>query len=84
MRQQRRPAGAAARGARGRKGRALYRRAGQLVPPPARAHLRAAIREGVLALASLCEAALKVVEGSARGTRQRIKRIPVKGKRREG
>lgn len=68
-------------GSRAGAGRALRRRAEQLLPPPARAHLRAAIREGVLALASLCEVALKVVEGSARGTRQRIKRIPVQGKR---
>ncbi len=81
MRQRRRPARTAARGPKGGRGEALYRRAELLVPPSARAHLRAAIREGVLALASLCEAALKVVEGSARGTRQRIKRIPVKGRR---
>jgi hypothetical protein len=57
------------------------RRAELLVPRAARAHLRAAAREGLLALASLCEAALRAVEGSARVTRQRIERIPVKGKR---
>jgi len=53
----------------------------ELIPPAARTHLRAAVREGILALASLSEAALKAVEGSARLTRQRIERIPVKGKR---
>ena len=53
----------------------------ELIPPAARTHLRAAVREGILALASLGEAALKAVEGSARQTRQRIERIPVKGKR---
>lgn len=81
MRQRRRPARTVARGPKGGEGKALYRRAELLVPPAARAHLRAGVREGILALASLCEAALKVVEDSTRRTRRRIKRIPVKGKR---
>lgn len=59
----------------------MRERAELLVPREARVHLRAAAREGFLALASLAEAALKAVEGSARVTRQRIERIPVRGKR---
>jgi hypothetical protein len=62
-------------------GKALRQKTAQLVPPAVRGHLRAAVREGLLALAGLCEAALKAVEGSARVTRQRIERIPVKRKR---
>lgn len=81
MRRPRRRGGAAARGPREVRGQAWRRRAELLVPPAARTHLRAALREGILALASLCEAGLKVLEGSARGTRQRIRRIPVKGRR---
>ncbi|MBI4561851.1 MAG: hypothetical protein HY724_07370 [Candidatus Rokubacteria bacterium] len=52
-----------------------------LVPRAVQVHLRAAAREGLLALASLAEALLRTVEGSARVTRRRIQRIPVKGKR---
>lgn len=59
-------------------GTAWGRRVALVVPPEARAHLRAAAREGLLALASFMEAALRAVEGSARVTRQRI---AVKGKR---
>lgn len=81
MRRPRRREGAAARGPREVRGKAWRRRAELLVPPAARVHLRAAFRETLLALASVCEAGLKAVEGSARVTRQRIERIPVKGKR---
>lgn len=62
-------------------GKRLRRRLELLVPRAAQVHLRAAAREGLLALASLAEALLKSVEGSARVTRRRIQRIPVKGKR---
>jgi len=72
---------AAPRVSRDGRGKALRQRAAQLVPPAARGHLRAAVREGLLALVSLCEGALKAVEGSARVTRQRIERIPVRRKR---
>jgi len=43
--------------------------------------MRAAVRETLLALASVSEGILRAVEGSARVTRQRIQRIPVKRKR---
>lgn len=56
-------------------------RAELLVPAEARAHFRAAVREALLALATLYETALKAVEGSARVTRRRIKRIRVTRKR---
>ncbi len=63
------------------RGKALRRGAELLVPKEARAHLRTAIQEGLLALASLAEAALKAVEGSARAARGRVERIPVRRKR---
>ena len=73
--------GRAVSGRRGQK--SLRRRAGALLPAESRVHLRAAVREGLLALSSLCQAAVTAVERSARGTGRRIDRIPVKGKRKK-
>jgi hypothetical protein len=55
------------------------RGARRTLPPEVRAHLQAAVREGLLALASLCEELVRGVEGRARRARSRVKRIAVRG-----
>lgn len=56
-----------------RWGRAATRR----LPPEFVAHLRAAVRETFLAVAVLCESALKAAEAKTAQARRRAERIPV-------
>jgi hypothetical protein len=57
--------------------RGWERGAEEALPPPVRAHLRAAAPEGLLAVAPLCEEILRGAETRTRRARQRVERIPV-------
>ena len=57
--------------------RSWERGAKQALPPPVRAHLRAAAREGLLAVATLCEEILRGAETRTRRARKRVERIPL-------
>jgi hypothetical protein len=50
----------------------------QALPLQVRRHLRAAAREGLLAVALLCEGIVHGAERQARAARRRIERIPAK------
>jgi hypothetical protein len=56
-----------------RWGRGTARR----LSPGFQAHARAAVREGILALASLCEDVLRRAEVTTQRARRRVERIPV-------
>lgn len=60
------------------------RRARSILSGEFREHLRAAVREGLLAIASLCEEALRGMEAGTRRARRRVERIPVRGPARQG
>lgn len=49
------------------------------LPPQVRTHLRAAAREGLLAMATLWEEILRGAEEQTRRARRRVERIPVEG-----
>ncbi len=57
--------------------RSWERGARQALPPAVRGHLRAAAREGLLAVATLCEEILRGAEARTRRARKRVERIPV-------
>lgn len=57
------------------------RGAKRALPPDIRGHLRAAAREGLLAVALLCEGIVHGAERQARRARRRIERMPVEGTR---
>lgn len=63
----------------GRFAREWARGAQTALPPQVRAHLRAAAREGLLAMATLWEAILRGAEEQTRRARRRVERIPIKG-----
>ena len=55
------------------------RSAKQALPPQVKGHLRAAAREGLLAVALLCEGIVHGAERQARQARRRIERIAAEG-----
>jgi hypothetical protein len=57
------------------------RGARRALPADVRGHLREAAREGLLAMALLCEGIVHGAERQARQARRRIDRIPVEGGR---
>lgn len=58
--------------------RTWTRAAGKRIPPAFAAHARAAVREGVLAVASLADEVLRAVEAQTGRARRRVERIPVR------
>lgn len=59
--------------------RSWEREAGKFVSPEVRAHMRAAVREGLLAIAGVCAQILRRAEEGARRARSRVERIPLTG-----
>lgn len=59
--------------------RSWERGAKQALPPQVRVHLRAAAREGLLAVALLCEGIVRGAEERTRQARRRLERITVEG-----
>jgi len=55
------------------------REARSALPPQFRGHARVAVREGLLALTSLCEEILRRVEMRTQHVSRRLERIPVTG-----
>lgn len=49
-----------------------------------RSHARMAVREGLLAIATLCEDVLRAAERRTEGAKRRVERIAVSGARRRG
>lgn len=60
--------------------RGWERGAQKAVSPEVRAHLRAAAKEGLLAMAILCEEIFRGAEEQTRRARRRVERISIEGR----